>query len=56
MMKWPPIHVARPNLPPLAQVLPFLEEIWDSRMLSNSGPLLIWAWSISRWLLMARWE
>lgn len=40
MMKWPPIHVARPNLPPLAQVLPFLEEIWDSRILSNNGPLL----------------
>lgn len=39
-MKWPPIHVARANLPPLVDVLPFLEAIWDSRMLSNNGPLL----------------
>lgn len=39
-MKWPPVYVARPNLPPLTDVLPLLEEIWDSRILSNNGPLL----------------
>lgn len=39
-MKRPPIYVARPNLPDLADVMPLLEEIWDSRMLTNNGPLL----------------
>lgn len=35
-----PIYVSRPSLPPLEDVLPLLEQIWDSRMLSNNGPLL----------------
>ena len=35
-----PIYVTRPSLPDLADVLPLLEEIWDRRMLTNSGPML----------------
>lgn len=34
----PPIYVARPDLPPLAQVIPELEKIWASRVLTNGGP------------------
>jgi dTDP-4-amino-4,6-dideoxygalactose transaminase len=33
-----PIYVTRPSLPPLAELVPLLEEIWDSRILSNHGP------------------
>lgn len=33
-----PIHVTRPSLPPLSELVPLLEEIWDSRILSNGGP------------------
>ena len=32
------IFVTRPFLPPLAEFLPCLEEIWDSRILTNGGP------------------
>lgn len=32
-------NVTRPFLPPLEEVLPFLEQIWDSRLLSNGGVL-----------------
>lgn len=35
----PPILVTRPHLPALERLVPFLEEIWDSRVLSNGGPL-----------------
>lgn len=35
-----PVHVTRPVLPPLEEVLPLLQEIWQSRMLSNGGPIL----------------
>ncbi|MEL6681099.1 MAG: DegT/DnrJ/EryC1/StrS family aminotransferase [Pseudomonadota bacterium] len=35
-----PIYVTRPSLPPLSDVLPLLEQIWDSKMLTNRGPLL----------------
>ncbi|MDX8353078.1 DegT/DnrJ/EryC1/StrS family aminotransferase [Cognatiyoonia sp. IB215182] len=35
-----PVYVTRPSIPPLADVLPLLEEIWDTRMLTNFGPLL----------------
>lgn len=34
-----PIYVTRPALPPLAAVLPLLEEIWASRILANNGPM-----------------
>lgn len=35
-----PVFVTRPILPALADIMPFLEEIWTSRMLSNNGPML----------------
>ena len=33
-----PITVTQPDLPPLAEFLPYLEKIWQSRVLTNSGP------------------
>lgn len=33
-----PILVTRPYLPPLAELLPKLEHIWETRWLSNCGP------------------
>lgn len=33
-----PILVTRPSLPSLADVVPYLEKIWESRVLTNSGP------------------
>lgn len=35
-----PIYVTRPSIPPLSDVIPLLEQIWDTRMLTNRGPLL----------------
>jgi len=32
------IPVTQPYLPPLQDFLPYLEEIWDSRVLTNGGP------------------
>lgn len=32
------IFVTRPYLPPLAELLPMLERIWETRTLTNSGP------------------
>lgn len=34
-----PIYVTRPMLPPLAELLPYLEGIWSRRVLTNGGPL-----------------
>ena len=33
-----PIFVTRPFLPPLEEFLPYLEQIWESRILTNNGP------------------
>ena len=33
-----PIYVTRPYLPPLAEFLPLLEQIWSTRVLTNNGP------------------
>lgn len=33
-----PIYVARPDLPPLEEFLPYLQQIWDSKTLTNGGP------------------
>jgi dTDP-4-amino-4,6-dideoxygalactose transaminase len=33
-----PIYVTRPYLPPLVDLLPMLERIWETRVLSNNGP------------------
>lgn len=32
-----PIHVTRPYLPPLAEFIPYLEEIWSNGILTNGG-------------------
>jgi len=33
-----PIFVTKPSLPPLKDFVPYLEQIWASRILTNSGP------------------
>lgn len=33
-----PIYVTRPSLPPLEEFVPYLQQIWDSRILTNNGP------------------
>ena len=33
-----PIYVTQPYLPPLEEFLPYLEQIWDNKILTNSGP------------------
>ena len=38
MSRRPPVHVTRPYLPELAEFLPYLEQIWASRVLTNAGP------------------
>jgi dTDP-4-amino-4,6-dideoxygalactose transaminase len=32
------LFVTQPDLPPLEEFIPYLQEIWDSRILTNSGP------------------
>ena len=33
-----PVYVTQPYLPPLEQFIPYLEKIWASKILTNSGP------------------
>ena len=33
-----PIYVTRPELPPLEEFIPYLQQIWDSKWLTNNGP------------------
>jgi dTDP-4-amino-4,6-dideoxygalactose transaminase len=33
-----PIYVTQPFLPPLDEFIPYLQNIWDSKILSNGGP------------------
>ena len=33
-----PIFVTQPTLPPLEEFLPYLQRIWDSKVLTNGGP------------------
>jgi dTDP-4-amino-4,6-dideoxygalactose transaminase len=33
-----PIYVTQPFLPPLEEFIPYLEKIWDSKVLTNNGP------------------
>ncbi len=33
-----PIHVTQPHLPPLQEFIPYLQQIWDNRILTNKGP------------------
>ncbi|WP_310452411.1 DegT/DnrJ/EryC1/StrS family aminotransferase [Sulfuritalea sp.] len=34
----PPIYVTQPLLPPLEEFIPYLQQIWDSKCLTNNGP------------------
>lgn len=34
-----PIFVTQPKLPPLDEFIPYLEKIWQSKQLSNNGPM-----------------
>lgn len=34
-----PVYVTQPLLPPLEEFIPYLEEIWESKILTNGGPL-----------------
>ena len=34
-----PIYVTQPHLPPLEEFIPYLEKIWDSKVLTNGGPM-----------------
>ena len=34
-----PIYVTQPYLPPLEEFIPYLEKIWDSKILTNCGPM-----------------
>ena len=36
--KTPPIYVTQPLLPPLEEFIPYLQQIWDSKCLTNCGP------------------
>jgi dTDP-4-amino-4,6-dideoxygalactose transaminase len=33
-----PIHVTQPHLPPLEEFMPYLEKIWENKILTNGGP------------------
>ena len=33
-----PIYVTQPTLPPLEEFLPYLQQIWNSKILTNGGP------------------
>ena len=35
-----PIYVTRPALAPLNEVMPYLEEIWTSGVMTHNGPLV----------------
>jgi dTDP-4-amino-4,6-dideoxygalactose transaminase len=34
-----PVYVTQPYLPPLDEFIPYLEKIWDSKILTNGGPM-----------------
>ena len=36
--KKPPIYVTQPLLPPLEEFVPYLEKIWNNKILTNGGP------------------
>lgn len=33
-----PIYVTQPHLPPLVEFIPYLEKIWENKILTNGGP------------------
>lgn len=38
-MSQKPIYVTQPFLPPLEEFVPYLQEIWDNKTLTNGGPM-----------------
>lgn len=38
MSTTPPIYVTQPHLPPLEEFMPYLEQIWANKTLTNGGP------------------
>jgi dTDP-4-amino-4,6-dideoxygalactose transaminase len=38
LQKAKPIYVTQPYLPPLAELVPYLEKIWNNKILTNGGP------------------
>lgn len=34
-----PIYVTQPYLPPLEEFIPYLQQIWDNKILTNGGPM-----------------
>ena len=38
IMKNTPIFVTQPHLPPLEEFIPYLEQIWGNKILTNNGP------------------
>lgn len=38
-MKDKPIYVTQPYLPPLEEFIPYLQQIWDNKLLTNGGPM-----------------
>lgn len=40
-MKDKPIFVTQPDLPPLEDFIPYLEQIWENKILTNGGPFHI---------------
>ena len=37
-MKKENIYVTKPALPPLEEFIPYLQKIWDNKILTNGGP------------------
>jgi dTDP-4-amino-4,6-dideoxygalactose transaminase len=37
-MRTEPIYVTQPYLPPLEEFMPYLQQIWDKKILTNGGP------------------
>lgn len=37
-MRNQPIYVTQPHLPPLEEFIPYLQQIWDKKILTNGGP------------------
>ena len=33
-----PTYVTQPNMPPLEEFIPYLERIWENKILTNAGP------------------
>ena len=34
-----PIFITKPFLPPLDELMPYLEQIWENKIVTNNGPL-----------------